>query len=131
MTDTAQGPKAVEEAAPNRKALRDRLLGKKHEPKSQLVTLFGEEVEIRQPSLSTMLETRADENNQDAVLNMIIRYSYVPGTDEQLFEEADKDTIRNWPFGEDLLEFQQAIAKLTGVDISAREGELNTNPLPD
>lgn len=131
MTDTAQGPKVVEEAAPDRKALRQRLIGKKHEPKSQIVTLFGEQVEIRQPSLAVMLEARVTTDNKDAVIDMIIRYSYVPGTNEQLFDPADRDTIANWPFGEDLLEFQTAIAKLTGVDISTREQELNADPLPD
>lgn len=112
----------------NRDALRSKLLTS-HKPKSKLVKVFGAEIELRQPRLGVVMKTREMEDPAERVASMIIQYAYVPGTDELVFEEGDQATITQWPFGQDLIELQQAITSLTGLDLDNAEKELRQDPL--
>jgi len=114
-----------------RDQLRAALIGKKHTVKSELVNLFGVEVELRQPTLSGILDVRAEDDVEKRTTDVFINYAYVPGTDEKIFEDTDRAAILNWPFTEDLIEIQMIIARLTGVDISAAEEDLKLDPLED
>jgi hypothetical protein len=115
----------------SRKEIRAKLLGDKHSPKSKLISLWGIDIELRQASLKDILQAQQTDDDVANAVRMIIRYAYVPGTDERVFEEADRDTILGWPFGQELVDLQMAIAELTGVDISKAEEELKENPLKD
>ncbi len=112
-----------------RDQLRAALVGKTHQPERQMVTLFGQEVELQQPTLASILGAREDLDEKTRVADVFINYAYVPGTNERVFEEGDRDTILNWPFGEELIEVQRVIAKLTGVDIADAEEALQGDPL--
>ena len=115
-----------------RNALRSQLLGNKHKANSREIQLFGQTIELRQPSFGDIMDAREMDNAKTRVAHMIINYSYVPDTNERLFEDSDVDTILAWPFGNDLLEIQSAIAELSGIDIGeAEEAEegLRTDPL--
>lgn len=115
----------------NRDQLRAALIGKKHAPKRRTVTLFGVEIELQQPTLRSIVEARSDEDDLSRTADVFIRYAFVPGTDERVFEEGDKDVILNWPFDEDLLKVQQIIGELTGVDLSIAEEEVKADPLSE
>jgi hypothetical protein len=114
-----------------RNELRAALVGKKHKPKSEVVSLFGTEVELRQPTLAAILRSREEDDERKRTTDVFLNYAYVPGTDELIFEEGDRDVILNWPFTEELFQVQMVIAKLTGVDISGAMEELKADPLPE
>jgi len=114
-----------------RDQIRAALIGKKHKGNTELVTLFGTEIELRQPTLGTILDARAEDDEKTRTANVFIDYAYVPGTDERVFEDTDRDTILNWPFNEDLVEVQVVIAKLTGVDLADIMEEIEGDPLED
>ncbi len=59
---------------------------------------------------------------------MLVRYCYVPGTDERVFDPADVDAILAFPFGPDFVKIQEAITELTGLDMTEAEEELKKNP---
>ncbi len=113
----------------DRRELRDLLLG--HAPKvaHKNVMLFGAEIEIRQPTLGAILEAQEIPDNKERTVGMIIEYAFVPGTDERIFDNADREVILTWPFGDELVKIQMAIAELTGVDISEAEELLHSSPL--
>ena len=111
-----------------RDSLRSKLLST-HKPESRLITLFGAEIELRQPQLQDVMKARETEDPADRAADMIIRYAYVPGTNERVFEEADKDTIVQWPFGGEFMELQKALTSLTGIDMDAAEAEVRQDPL--
>lgn len=113
-----------------RKQLRDQLLARQ-EVKTEKVTIFGQEVELRQPSVEAILNAREQDDPVERALDMIIRYAFVPGTEEQIFEEGDKAQLRKWPWGGDVVKIQEAILKLTGINISEAEKELNKDPLDE
>lgn len=114
----------------SRDELRSKLLSS-HAPKHEMLTIFGVEVEFRQPTLEAILSARDNEDVKQRTVDMIIQYAYVPGTDEKVFEPADRDQILRWPFGEDMIKVQQAITRLTGVDVNAAEQEIKQTPLEE
>ncbi len=112
-----------------RDEIRAVLLGKTPLAKSMLITVYGCEIELRQPTLASIMSTREIDDPKIRATEMIIKYAYVPGTDDYVFEDTDRDAILKWPFGEDLLTLQQAITELTGLDIDAAKEELGKDPL--
>lgn len=124
--------KAVQaiKTAPSRDDIRAALLGKTPLAKSELITVFGIEIELRQPTLAAIMDARGDQDDPKIMAtDMIIKYAYVPGTDELIFEDTDREMILRWPFGDELLALQRAISKLTGIDITAAEENLRADPL--
>lgn len=113
----------------SRKELRQNLLGKKQEGHSRVIELFGQKVELRSPSLKDIMSAREEASATERAADMIIKYACVPGTQERIFDEADRDLILEWPFGKDLARLNTAIAEMTGVDISAAEEDLKEDPL--
>lgn len=95
---------------------RDRIRGAVFgaKPKSEVFTFFGEQVEIRQPSLGIILEQR-QASSDEQTFNMLLNYTFVPGTVEKVFEQADIDALRNVPFGEDMNNFTTKMQKLLGL----------------
>ena len=90
--------------------------------KSIQVEFFGETLEIRQPSMRQLFSLQADEENlARRAARMIIEYSFIPGTNDKVFDKADLETIENMPFGQDLRRLQDAITELTGIGDDAQK----------
>lgn len=123
--------KTVKVTPPTRGQLRDALLGNAPKPLTKEITLFGFQVELHQPTLGSILEAQSIEDEKKRSVNMIIEYAYVPGTNETIFEPADAEMILQWPFGDELVTLQLAIAELTGVDTKNMEDDLAGNPLKE
>ncbi len=130
MTKKATSKKvAVKKVPATRAELRNALLGHAPKPKTVLLPLHGQMVELHQPSLRAILAAGEEEDTERSSTNMIIRHAYVPDTNILIFEEADHEMILNWPFTPELLALQEAIGKLTGIDFTEAEAELKSNPL--
>jgi hypothetical protein len=84
------------------------------------IMFFDAEIEIRQPSTGEVLATKDDDNSQRGLVSILVRYAYVPGTNEKVFEEADADAILALPFGPDMLRVNEAIAELTKIDVAGK-----------
>ena len=95
-------------------------------PKSKICTFFGQEVELKQPPMSAVLELQQLEDRAKAAAQMIVRYSYVLGTNEKVFDDADIDLISQMPFGGDLAAINTAIGELTDIDILGEEKNSGT-----
>lgn len=89
--------------------------------KSELVEFFGDTIEIRQPTLEQILNAQALEDRREAIINLIIGYCYVPGTDERVFEDTDRPALLKMPFGEDFTRVNEAIARMTSLNVEAAE----------
>jgi hypothetical protein len=97
--------------------------------KSAVITLFGEEVEIRQPTLAQIakLGRQAQDTKIPPVVRIMIEYIYVPGTDEKVFETGDAEQLASLPSGQWLNDLNRAIEELTGVDV--KEAEKNSEEM--
>ncbi len=114
-----------------RDELRAALIGKTHKGDTKLITLFGVEIELHQPTLSKILEAREEDDEKTRTANIFITYAFVPGTNERIFEDTDRSTILEWPFNKDLIAVQEAIVELTGIDLGKATEELKGDPLGD
>lgn len=65
-----------------------------HQFKRKSVSIFGTDVELRQPSLAE-IQTVAGANF--TVVDILLKYGYVPGTNTKAFDEADREALGNLP----------------------------------
>ena len=108
-------------AAKSRDALRGRLMGAK-KFKSETLDLFGESVEIRQPTVGQILDATEYDDQKKALVNILVNYCYIPGTQERIFEPTDEAAIMEWPVGDWFSEINAAIQRLTTIDVAGAEG---------
>jgi len=97
-----------------RDALRAELL-KTRPPTSKLITFFGQQIEIKQLTLEAVLDVGANPD-QRGLINVLLQYAYVPGTNEKIFEEGDIDSLKQLPFGGDFVALTDAITELTSLN---------------
>lgn len=102
----------------------------KLKPQTKVIEFFGQNIEIRQPDLRTILSISAGNDRQSAMVDMIIAYAFVPGTEEKIFEEADKDSLLSIPFGQDFQRLQKAITAMTDVNMLTADTEKNSAATP-
>jgi hypothetical protein len=103
MTNTGNEDVASEPLKLSRNEMRDKIFATKNTTlKSQTYWFNGIEVEFRQPSTVGFMEARDDGQNQ--LINLMIRNSYIPGTNDRVFEEADAETLSNMPMTKDMIE---------------------------
>lgn len=101
--------------APSRNDIRAKIFAKR-EIKKKVIQFFGSEIELRQPTLGDIINARENEDRQAAVIETLVKYAYVPGTDERVFEDADAEAFANMPFGADFLRASKALEELTEVN---------------
>jgi hypothetical protein len=97
--------------------------GKNKEQKSVNIQMFGNEVEIRQPTvgqISRLAKLQADEKT-DALISIMLEYCYVPGTDQRLFDREDVESINSLPAGQWLADLNKAVLELTGLNVEVAE----------
>ena len=105
----------------SRSQLRGKIFSAKTEKKT--VNFMGAEVELRQPGIGQVLEARQafSDDLKRGTVNMLIKYTYVPGSDEKVFEEADFDAILELPFNADFNNLSSELNKLMGLSIEVSE----------
>ena len=110
---------------------RTQLVGNVPKPLSKVVTAFGLKIEMRQPQLGDVLNSTGEvfETTKERIADMIIKFAYIPETDERIFEAGDMEQILRWPFGKDYKAVQDALNELSGIDIDDAEKDLDANPL--
>jgi len=118
MTDenTTTGTEAPAPAPKkDRKSVRANIFARK-ELRKKVINFFGEEIELRQPQLGDIISARENDDRQAAVIETLIKYAFIPGTEEKVFEDADADSFKTMPFGADFLRINQALEELTEVN---------------
>ena len=108
-----------------RDAIRSKILGST-KAKSMICEFFGTQVEIRQPSLGEILLAEEAATKSEQAVAMVVKYCYVPGTDEKVFEDSDYEALLQLPFGEDFVRVQKAIAQLSDVNVGKALGNSET-----
>lgn len=113
----------TDQTKPTRDDLRATIFGNKKFAK-ETVNFFGVDIELRQPSLAQIIAARA-EDAQVGIINILVQYAYIPGTDEHVFEDTDADGLKSMPFGVDFLNVNAALEKLTSVNIAGEKSGSN------
>jgi len=105
-----------------RDELREKLF-KKHKPETEIIEIYGAEVELHQPSVGEILDLKEEKDAKKAMMRVLTNYCCVPGTEEVVFEDTDTDMIMAWPLGTWFTELHEAFERLT--DISLPDAEKN------
>lgn len=94
--------------------------------KSEPVELFGQKLEMRQPTLAQInkLGQVKEGDKTPAIVKIMIEHVYVPGTGEKVFDIADAESLASMPAGPWLDEVNRAMEKLSGVNV--KEAEKNS-----
>jgi hypothetical protein len=93
-------------------------------PATKEITLFGQKVELHQPTLgqmNTVGRLAANDPKIPGIVRIMTEYCYVPGTDEKVFDIGDAEQLTTMPTGKWLADFNAAVQELTGVDVKAAE----------
>jgi hypothetical protein len=121
-TKVADAEAEVSKVVLTRDEIRAKVFGAK--PLRKLVPdFFGADVEIVQPSLGVILETR-QEGESGQISKMLIDYTFVPNTQEKVFEPADAEAIMGIPFGKDMKLFTDTMNEILGVSAKDIEGAI-------
>lgn len=109
---------------------RDEIRGKvfaAHKLATEEIEIFNTKIELRQPTLSDVLVIQqARDDSEDgsvpvsAVAKVLIQYSFVPKTNEKIFEEGDGEAIMQLPFGDDMIRVTDALERLTKVNFTPK-----------
>jgi hypothetical protein len=105
-----------------RDKLRSKTVGAKKNFRSEIVTVDGEEVEVRQLSVRDRLDVynRSTKNGTLDPLQFqiwaVIATVYVPGTKERLFEDADYDSLIDQPTGSFVDKLSEAAVNMLSVE---------------
>jgi hypothetical protein len=103
----------TEEAAqvkPSREAMRAKLFSEESKQVKKVPIIYnGVELEWRQPTVQQAQDAQELEGRNFMVM-LLIGYSYVPGTDERVFDESDYDDLVNMPLNSS---FQAAVRQIS------------------
>lgn len=92
--------------------------------RKKVIKFFGVDVEIRQQTLGSVSELAGedDEGSQQlALAKTVIRYAYVPGSDEKVFGEEHLEELVTLPFNEDFTLLSETIAGFSQVSVASAE----------
>jgi hypothetical protein len=115
------------ESAPfevSRGDLRAATVGAKIELQSEIVEFKGLKYELRQPSLRERKQLRQKIFNEDgtvdvfeAMIWLTIWQTYIPGTNERVFDEVDYEMFLNNPSGSFVDDFGTKIVMMSNLDL--------------
>ncbi len=105
-----------------RDRLRERLFSSKTF-KSKVISLFGQKVEVRQPSVEQILAFQGKEDTKEIMIQIMVEYLYVPNSDIRVFDKSDMASIMGWPMGDWFTVLNDAVSELTNIDV----GEASKN----
>lgn len=110
----------------NRADARAKIFNALDELEKRIVVFRGVELEVRQPSVGDMIELSSKETEgqrRSFILELLLKYVYVPGTDEFIFEETDIDSIKKLPWNKDLTGLVEVFGELSQVDFQGSKAE--------
>lgn len=85
------------------------------EPQKREVIFNGVKIEIRQPLLSDIIAARDQGDENSAIVNTLVMYAFLPGTDIKVFEPGDAQALLAMPFGASFADASKAITEMTNV----------------
>jgi hypothetical protein len=103
-----------------------------HEVKKIPVDFFGVKIELRQPVLSDIIKAQGEEDRESAIIQTLVDYAYVPGTEQKVFETGDAASFKTMPFGADFLRVSKALEDLTEINFldksaTSKKDQTSTN----
>jgi hypothetical protein len=90
-----------------------------NQQKSEAIEFMGAQVEVRQPLVEDIMAASKEEDG--GVVMMLVRYTFVPGTNERVFDAEDAEALLKMPFGRDMSRFLEVVKNMTDIDLKVQE----------
>jgi len=90
------------------------------------------QVEILEPDVDSTLQRdgNSDITPKERMIQQVIEYTFVPGTDERVFEEADVAVIGSLPFGQEFSKIFGKIMELQNLREAMAEARKPSSATP-
>lgn len=82
----------------------------------EILNVFGVQVEIRAPALEDLMQYRDSANDDFVMARAIVNNTYVPKSDERVFDNADIPELMKAKFSKDMRTLNAAITRVLGGD---------------
>jgi len=107
-----------------RDTLRAKLLATR-KPATKEIEFLGETIELRQMTVGAVMASAAEteDSKQESLIKALIQFAYVPGTDEPLFEEADKDALMLQPWDKSFTDLMNAMTEMTSINFTDKKND--------
>lgn len=80
----------------------------------------GVDLEWQRPSIQEIQEAQDSGSERNFVVALLISYSYVPGSEEKVFEDGDYATIMQMPYSEEYGSTVQTIIKSLNLKVDEK-----------
>lgn len=80
------------------------------------ITFFGQKIEVQQPTLNDIMSAQTSDDRNQAVIDQLVKYSFLPGTNTRVFEDMDADAFKGMPFTNDFIEVSKALEALSNIN---------------
>lgn len=96
--------------------LRDKIFATENTtPRIRTFTFNGVDLEFRQPSMVGFMNANDDGRNQLVVL--LIRNTFIPDTDELMFDDADYDMLSAMPMSTDIVKIIRSMNEVLELKV--------------
>lgn len=114
------------EVLPTRDQIRSKIFASKKLARKEII-FFGQKIEIQQPTLEDIMTAQVSEDRDQAVINQLVKYSFVPGTNDRVFEDTDAESFKHMPFTNDFVAVSKALEALSEVNF--RDGKASSGDI--
>lgn len=124
-TDNSPEDNADTGTAVARKMTRDELRAVMFSPEKTLahripLMFNGVQLEWQRPSIQELAEAQDASKDRNFMVGMIINYSYLPNTDEKVFEDSDYAVIMKMPYTDEYGDAVQTIVKALNMKVDEK-----------
>jgi hypothetical protein len=95
---------------------------------ARTVDFFDTKIEIRQPTLGSLLTAKDLGNSRDMVVRSLIDCAFDPGTGQKVFQESDFEAIKELPWTSEFEIVSGVLNELTGLDFKEPSSSSNRTP---
>lgn len=88
------------------------------EPKKEIVSFRGVEIELRQPNLEDFMNR--DEAKPNTFVAFLISNAYIPNTDDKVFDDADYDVLVKMPMTKDVVGLVEKVNTLMDIKVEEK-----------
>lgn len=101
-----------------RDSIRESIFNRIADRQTKACKLLGAEIELRQPNVAEILALAQE---TPSVINILIQFAYVPGTETKVFEPADAEMLAQLPFSDEIRTLLDTFTSLSQIDVSTAE----------
>lgn len=89
--------------------------------KVDTIQLNGVDIEFRQPTIGTLNQLSEDFEGKTLAVMALIRFGFIPGTDEKFFDDADYDAIVGFAPTAEVRDAFSKVNQMLGYAIEEKE----------